>query len=70
MLAVPTTDPRFAEYQDVADVPAHAKAEIEHFFAIYKELEGKQVTIGQRHDKATAQLLIQEAVQRLERATL
>lgn len=69
VLAVPTTDPRFAEYQDVTDVPAHAKAEVEHFFSIYKELEGKQVTIGEWRDRDAARLLIQGAVRRFESAT-
>jgi inorganic pyrophosphatase len=43
LLAVPVNEPRFASYQDVTDVPAHRLAEIEHFFSIYKDLEGKHV---------------------------
>lgn len=41
ILAVPVRDPRFDEIQDLPDVPAHRLAEIENFFDIYKQLEGK-----------------------------
>jgi inorganic pyrophosphatase len=44
LLAVPVGEPRFAQYRDVADIPPHLLREIEHFFAVYKELEGS--TIG------------------------
>lgn len=40
ILAVPNTDPLFADYHRLADVPRHYLREVEHFFATYKELEG------------------------------
>ena len=43
ILAVPSRDPRFAELKDVEDIRDHIRREIEHFFQIYKELEGKNV---------------------------
>jgi inorganic pyrophosphatase len=43
ILAVPFRDPRFDELCDVEDIPEHTRKEIEHFFQIYKELEGKTV---------------------------
>lgn len=39
VLAVPNSDPIFAEYHDLWRVPAHYLKEVEHFFATYKELE-------------------------------
>lgn len=39
ILAVPSTDPIFAEYNDLWRVPPHFLKEVEHFFATYKELE-------------------------------
>jgi inorganic pyrophosphatase len=30
---------------DIADLPPHWLREIEHFFQIYKDLEGKRVTV-------------------------
>ena len=47
ILAVPATDPFHSEYFDIADLPQHYLKEIEHFFHIYKDLEGKRMqTIG------------------------
>ncbi len=40
LLAVPATDPLFADYADLDDVPRHFLAEVAHFFKVYKDLEG------------------------------
>ena len=39
VLAVPHSDPIFADFHDLWRVPAHFLKEVEHFFATYKELE-------------------------------
>ena len=53
LLAVPVDEPRFAEYHDIKDVPKHLLTEIEDFFDVYKQLEGKEVSSrgwkGQAH---------------------
>ena len=47
ILAVPSNDPYYSEYFDIADIPQHYLKEVEHFFHIYKDLEGRRVqTIG------------------------
>jgi inorganic pyrophosphatase len=47
ILAVPSNDPYYAEYFDIADIPQHYLREVEHFFHIYKDLEGRRVqTVG------------------------
>jgi inorganic pyrophosphatase len=47
VLAVLHRDPSFLEVQDLSDLPAHALREIEHFFRVYKDLEGVRVeTLG------------------------
>jgi len=43
ILAVPVADPRFAEVNDLVDLPHHWLAEVENFFQIYKTLEGARV---------------------------
>lgn len=43
ILAVPERDPRFADVQSLADLDVHVQREIEHFFEIYKDLEGRVV---------------------------
>ena len=43
VLAVPHSDPLFAEFQDLGNVARHYLREVEHFFATYKQLEGVSV---------------------------
>jgi inorganic pyrophosphatase len=42
VLAVPNFNPRFDQIHTIDQVFPHKLREIEHFFAIYKELEGKR----------------------------
>ncbi|NND13892.1 MAG: inorganic diphosphatase [Acidimicrobiia bacterium] len=47
ILGVPDSDPMWADAKDLSDVPAHMLRELEHFFAVYKDLEDKKTaTIG------------------------
>lgn len=47
ILAVPVGDPFFRQYHDISDIPQHFLAECQHFFAVYKDLEGAHVkTLG------------------------
>src|SRR5262245_41098755 len=43
VLAVPDSDPLFAEYRDLHDVTKHFLREVQHFFTTYKQLEGISV---------------------------
>lgn len=43
VLAVPSKDPIFSEYDDLWRVPPHFLREVEHFFNTYKQLEGTAV---------------------------
>jgi inorganic pyrophosphatase len=42
VLSIPNRSPRFEEIRTIDQVPHHVRREIEHFFGIYKELEGKR----------------------------
>lgn len=42
VLAVPDDDPRFADIEDLSDLPEQNLREIEEFFAVYKRLEGDE----------------------------
>ncbi len=44
ILCVPIGDPLWRHIEKLADVPPHYLREIEHFFKIYKDLEGKKTT--------------------------
>lgn len=45
VLAVAESDPMFLQIQDYSQVFPHRLREIEHFFSIYKSLEGKETEI-------------------------
>jgi inorganic pyrophosphatase len=64
LLAVPTTDPRFAEVNRLADVPGHILKEIAHFFTVYKDLENKVTTVEGWRDVDVAEKLLTESRQR------
>jgi inorganic pyrophosphatase len=64
ILSVPINDPFFGEYFDIADIPQHYLKEVEHFFHIYKDLEGKRVqTVGWGKSDA-AMTVIREGIDR------
>ncbi len=64
VLTVPIGDPHWNQLEKLADVPRHLLREIEHFFTVYKDLEGKSVTIKGWEDEDVARALITEAVAR------
>ena len=50
--------------RDIADMPAHYLKEIEHFFGIYKDLEGKRVEIQGWEKSEAAFKVIQRSIER------
>ncbi len=64
ILAVPCDDPAHGEYFDIADLPQHYLREIEHFFQIYKDLEGKRVEIIGWEKSESAMRVIDESIVR------
>jgi len=63
LLSVPVGEPRFAEYNDVSDVPAHLLKEIEHFFEVYKDLEGSTIHSRGWQGASQAQAVLRDAEQ-------
>ena len=64
VLCVPV-DPRMDTMQDVRDVQPHKLDEIKHFFERYKDLEaGKHVAAADWSDRAAAERVVTEAIQR------
>jgi len=49
VLAVPVDDPRYDGNRHLDSISRHRLREIEHFFRIYKELEGKHTTVEGWH---------------------
>ncbi|MFN7923308.1 MAG: inorganic diphosphatase [Bryobacteraceae bacterium] len=61
ILGVPIRDPRFDQIHTIDQVMPHVRREIEHFFSIYKELEGKQTRIQGWGGPKEARELIQRS---------
>ncbi|HUP90216.1 MAG TPA: inorganic diphosphatase [Longimicrobiales bacterium] len=66
VLCVPLTDPLRTEYFALKDVRQHYLREVEHFFAVYKELEDKQVELLGWQDVDRAHEVIVECMARYE----
>ncbi len=68
VLAVPSNDPFYGEYFDIADIPQHYLKEVEHFFKIYKDLEGKRVqTVGWGKSDVAMQVIMESIARYAEK---
>ena len=63
ILSVPVADPHHNEIRELSQVRAHFLREVEHFFHIYKELEGKTVETLGWEDREAAFTVIQESIE-------
>ena len=66
VLCVPTTDPLYDGYEDIGDVPGHFLREVEHFFSIYKDLEGGRVQPLGWEDGKYARTTITDSIARYQ----
>lgn len=64
ILAVAVSDPYAREITDVQDLRAHKLREIEHFFQVYKDLEGGQVETRGFEGKDRAERLVLDGMAR------
>lgn len=64
ILAVAESDPIYREIQNCTQVSPHKLREIEHFFAIYKSLEGKETEIKGWAGVEAARQIISEGQRR------
>ncbi len=65
ILAVPASDPRWKDVNDLGDINKHTIKEIEHFFTSYKALQNKVCTIEGIYDRAKAIEAINESIELL-----
>ena len=65
IIAIPFDDPTYSSYQDISELPGHIFKEMQHFFAVYKELEDKLPTeIGNVSGREKAKQIISESLDR------
>lgn len=62
LIAVPVSDPRWDDVQDLKDLNRHTLREIEHFYSTYKKLQNKEVIIRDFKGKDEAIKIFKEAV--------
>jgi inorganic pyrophosphatase len=67
ILAVPSSDPLFGQYDSITDVPKHFLAEVSHFFETYKQLEGIHVQALDWEDAEAARAVIMQACENYRR---
>ena len=58
IVCVPLRDPLWSATHDIHDVPAPLRQEIEHFFQVYKDLEGKTTETRGFGNRSEAQAII------------
>ena len=64
LVCVPFSDPNWSDLESLEDIPHRLRVEIEHFFSIYKEPEGREVTIHGWEDREVAEALVKESRER------
>lgn len=64
ILAVPVSDPRMREVHGLQHLASHYLAEVDYFFNIYKDLEGKKSDTYGWEDRLVAHRVIVDSIQR------
>jgi len=64
ILCVPVRDPQWSHFHELEDLLPTLRAEVEHFFSVYKSLEDKNVDTKGFGGRAEALQVIQEARRR------
>ena len=65
ILCVPHEDPNWNHMEQLEDLPGQLRTEIEHFFSIYKQPEGKEVIVDGWYPRADAERILEESRERL-----
>ena len=64
IIAIPYNDPNYNMYKSIDELPKHIFDEMRHFFAVYKNLEGKETAVDEVANAETAVEVIAEAITR------
>ena len=64
IIAVPVSDPYTESFRDLEDLPPHALLEIEHFFQVYKNLEGASTETRGFEGAARAREMVEAGIRR------
>lgn len=62
IIAIPFTDPNYNTYKNIDDLPKHVFDEMQHFFTVYKQLEGKNTAVNKVLGKEEAVAIIEKSL--------
>lgn len=62
IIAIPFSDPSYNSYRDISELPKHIFEEMQHFFSVYKQLEGKEAVAGDVCGRDEALAIIRQAI--------
>ena len=62
IIAIPFEDPTYNNYRDISELPSHIFSEMQHFFRIYKTLEGKETVVRDVCGAETARSVIEKCI--------
>jgi inorganic pyrophosphatase len=62
IIAIPFSDPNYNTFNNLTDLPAHVFQEMCHFFAVYKNLEGKETVVNEVEDRDRALEVIKQCI--------
>jgi len=62
LIAVHADDPTYADYSDIAEIPAHKLRELKRFFEDYKALENKKVLVSAPQRRSEGLQVLREAI--------
>ena len=70
ILACATGNPRFSGIQNYTEFQPHILPEVEHFFSVYKDLEGKRTKVLGWRERQAAHEIIQRSHERFTREVI
>ena len=63
IIAIPVSDPTYNSYRDIKELPAHIFEEMQHFFRVYKNLEGKDTAVNEVSGRDSALTTLAAAIE-------
>ena len=63
IIAIPFEDPTYNHYTDIYQLPEHISEEMNHFFRVYKQLEGKDTIVNEVGDREKAVGIVAQAIE-------
>ena len=63
IIAVPFRDPSLSCYHDISELPTHTFDEIQHFFTVYKSLEGKNTAVKEVLGREDAIVIVKHCIE-------